>query len=129
MSKKIFFIQIPLGFLCIQIQVLMLSKYKQCHPGQSDKPLWSRRSYRVYTSAPTQKHTTLYLYLYLYLYLCLFFLILHLRSYRDFTSAPTQEHTTLYLYLCLYLYLYLYSSLVFYSFISHSGCICVCVSI
>ena len=41
---------------------LWTNTHKQCHPGWSDKPLWSRRSYRVYTSAPTQELTNLYLY-------------------------------------------------------------------
>ena len=41
---------------------LWTNTHKQCHPGWSDKPVWSRRSYRVYTSAPTQELTNLYLY-------------------------------------------------------------------
>ena len=52
---------------------LWTNTHKQCHPGWSDKPVWSRRSYRVYTSAPTQELTNLYLYSTHYsylLYLC-----------------------------------------------------------
>ena len=64
----------------IQIQIqndkslfwLWTNTHKQCHPGWSDKPVWSRRSYRVYTSAPTQELTNLYLYSTHYSYLLYF---------------------------------------------------------